>query len=84
MPVINLEDGSRLSGDDAPLKKNLEHWLDQHPGYMVDSREELEEGEIVSGLELACIHITTYRHVNNIKLFFKLTIARYLMVMMHF
>lgn len=50
VPVINLEDGSRLSGDDAPLKKNLEHWLDQHPGYMVDSRvEELEEGEIVSG-----------------------------------
>lgn len=49
VPVINLEDGSRLSGDDAPLKKNLEQWLDQHPGYMVDSRmEELEEGEIVS------------------------------------
>jgi chromodomain-helicase-DNA-binding protein 7 len=47
--VINLEDGSRLSGDEAPLKKNLETWLEKHPGYMVDSRvEELEEGEIVS------------------------------------
>ncbi|XP_053402464.1 chromodomain-helicase-DNA-binding protein 8-like isoform X5 [Mercenaria mercenaria] len=49
VPVINLEDGSRLSGDDAPLKKNLESWLEKHPGYVVDSRvEELEEGEIVS------------------------------------
>ena len=48
VPVINLEDGSRLSGDDAPLKKNLETWMEKHPGFMVDSREELEEGEIVS------------------------------------
>ncbi|XP_052817121.1 chromodomain-helicase-DNA-binding protein 8-like isoform X4 [Mya arenaria] len=47
VPLINLEDGSRLSGEEAPLKKNLETWLDKHPGFMVDSREEIEEGEIV-------------------------------------
>ncbi|KAL3860710.1 hypothetical protein ACJMK2_010796 [Sinanodonta woodiana] len=50
VPVINLEDGSRLSGDDAPLKKDLDKWLDDHPGYMVDSRvfeDDVEEGEII-------------------------------------
>ncbi|KAK3608042.1 hypothetical protein CHS0354_031028 [Potamilus streckersoni] len=50
VPVINLEDGSRLSGDDAPLKKDLDKWLDDHPGYMVDSRvveDDIEEGEII-------------------------------------
>jgi hypothetical protein len=35
VPVINLEDGSRLSGDEAPQKKDLEKWLDEHPGFMV-------------------------------------------------
>lgn len=33
--MINLEDGSRLSGDEAPQKKDLEKWLDEHPGFMV-------------------------------------------------
>ena len=49
MPVINLEDGSRLSGDEAPRKKDLDSWMDKHPGYIIDSRDdEIEEGEIVS------------------------------------
>ena len=47
--MINLEDGSRLAGDKAPLKKDLDAWLDQHPGYVIDRvDDELEEGEIVS------------------------------------
>ena len=47
--MINLEDGSRLAGDKAPLKKDLDSWLDQHPGYIIDRiDDELEEGEIVS------------------------------------
>ncbi|CAC5413135.1 CHD9 [Mytilus coruscus] len=40
VPVINLEDGSRLSGDEAPQKKDLEKWLDEHPGYMIADCEE--------------------------------------------
>ena len=47
--MINLEDGSRLTGDKAPLKKDLDAWLDSHPGYIIDRiDDELEEGEIVS------------------------------------
>ncbi|XP_056009130.1 chromodomain-helicase-DNA-binding protein 8-like isoform X4 [Ostrea edulis] len=48
VPVINLEDGSRLSGDEAPLKRDLDKWLDEHPGYMVDRPPELylEEEEL--------------------------------------
>lgn len=56
VPVINLEDGSRLSGEDAPLKKNLESWLEKHPGHVVDSRvDDLEEGEIVRTNFYSCL-----------------------------
>lgn len=43
VPVINLEDGSRLSGDEAPLKKDLDKWLDDHPGFMVDRPDNFED-----------------------------------------
>ena len=42
VPVVNLEDGTRLHGAEAPLKKDLEEWLDAHPAYMVD-KPALEE-----------------------------------------
>lgn len=42
VPVINLEDGSRLSGKDAPRRHELDKWLDEHPGYMLD-RPDMEE-----------------------------------------
>ena len=38
MPVINVEDGSILSGDDAPKKKHLEQWLLEHPGYLISGQ----------------------------------------------
>lgn len=34
--VINLEDGSRLLGDEVLLKRDLDKWLDEYLGYMVD------------------------------------------------
>ena len=36
VPVVNIEDGSRLSGDEAPMKRDLDKWLNEHPEYMVD------------------------------------------------
>uniref|UniRef100_A0A674MVS8 Chromodomain helicase DNA binding protein 9 n=1 Tax=Takifugu rubripes TaxID=31033 RepID=A0A674MVS8_TAKRU len=33
VPVINLKDGTRLAGDDAPKRKDLEQWLNEHPAY---------------------------------------------------
>ncbi|KAM8787199.1 chromodomain-helicase-DNA-binding protein 7 isoform 3-T3 [Rhynchonycteris naso] len=36
IPVINLEDGTRLVGDDAPKNKDLVEWLKLHPAYTVD------------------------------------------------
>uniref|UniRef100_A0A8C9TXH8 Chromodomain helicase DNA binding protein 7 n=1 Tax=Scleropages formosus TaxID=113540 RepID=A0A8C9TXH8_SCLFO len=36
VPVINLKDGSRLVGEDAPTNKDLVEWLNQHPTYIVD------------------------------------------------
>uniref|UniRef100_A0A669QYQ4 Chromodomain helicase DNA binding protein 9 n=1 Tax=Phasianus colchicus TaxID=9054 RepID=A0A669QYQ4_PHACC len=36
VPVINLKDGTRLAGDDAPKRKDLERWLKEHPGYVED------------------------------------------------
>lgn len=37
VPVINLKDGTRLAGDDAPRKKDLEQWLNEHPGFVADT-----------------------------------------------
>uniref|UniRef100_A0A8C3TJ71 Chromodomain helicase DNA binding protein 7 n=1 Tax=Chelydra serpentina TaxID=8475 RepID=A0A8C3TJ71_CHESE len=36
VPVINLEDGTRLVGEDAPKNKDLIEWLKSHPTYTVD------------------------------------------------
>lgn len=36
VPVIHLKDGTRLAGDDAPKRKDLEKWLKEHPGYVED------------------------------------------------
>uniref|UniRef100_A0A8C9FF15 Chromodomain helicase DNA binding protein 9 n=1 Tax=Pavo cristatus TaxID=9049 RepID=A0A8C9FF15_PAVCR len=49
VPVINLKDGTRLAGDDAPKRKDLERWLKEHPGYVEDlgaciPRMQLHEG----------------------------------------
>uniref|UniRef100_A0A8C9TMH5 Chromodomain helicase DNA binding protein 9 n=1 Tax=Scleropages formosus TaxID=113540 RepID=A0A8C9TMH5_SCLFO len=34
VPVINLKDGTRLAGEDAPKRKDLEQWLKEHPGFV--------------------------------------------------
>ena len=49
VPVINLKDGTRLAGDDAPKRKDLDRWLKEHPGYVEDlgafiPRVQLHEG----------------------------------------
>ncbi|XP_018079243.1 chromodomain-helicase-DNA-binding protein 7 isoform X2 [Xenopus laevis] len=36
IPVINLEDGARLAGEEAPKNKDLVEWLKLHPTYTVD------------------------------------------------
>ncbi|XP_076856036.1 chromodomain-helicase-DNA-binding protein 9 isoform X2 [Brachyhypopomus gauderio] len=36
VPVINLKDGTRLAGDDAPRRKDLEQWLKEHPSFVAD------------------------------------------------
>lgn len=36
IPVINLEDGTRLVGEEAPKNKDLVDWLKLHPMYTVD------------------------------------------------
>lgn len=37
VPVINLKDGTRLAGDDAPRRKDLDQWLMEHPGFVADT-----------------------------------------------
>nr|XP_044998511.1 chromodomain-helicase-DNA-binding protein 7 isoform X1 [Jaculus jaculus] len=36
IPVVNLEDGTRLVGEEAPRNKDLVDWLKLHPTYTVD------------------------------------------------
>lgn len=37
VPVINLKDGTRLAGDDAPKRRDLDQWLKEHPGFVTDT-----------------------------------------------
>ncbi|XP_041376531.1 chromodomain-helicase-DNA-binding protein 8-like isoform X2 [Gigantopelta aegis] len=47
VPVICIEDGSRLTGEEAPMKKDAERWLMEHPNYILDQPDDEEEpGEI--------------------------------------
>uniref|UniRef100_G1KEW0 Chromodomain helicase DNA binding protein 7 n=1 Tax=Anolis carolinensis TaxID=28377 RepID=G1KEW0_ANOCA len=36
IPVVNVEDGTRLVGEDAPKNKDLVEWLKLHPTFTVD------------------------------------------------
>lgn len=36
VPVINIETGARLVGEQAPKVKNLGQWLTAHPKYVLD------------------------------------------------
>jgi SWI/SNF-related matrix-associated actin-dependent regulator of chromatin subfamily A protein 2/4 len=44
--VVETSTGNKLEGSDAPMKGELDQWLEEHPGYeAVFSDEEAEEGE---------------------------------------
>lgn len=45
VPVIHLKDGTRLAGDDAPKRKDLEKWLKEHPGYVEDLGASIPVGD---------------------------------------
>jgi len=32
IPVLNPNEGKKISGDDAPFNKDLAEWLREHPG----------------------------------------------------
>uniref|UniRef100_A0A452TDB3 Chromodomain helicase DNA binding protein 9 n=1 Tax=Ursus maritimus TaxID=29073 RepID=A0A452TDB3_URSMA len=49
VPVINLKDGTRLAGDDAPKRKDLEKWLKEHPGYVEDLGAFIPVGDLHEG-----------------------------------
>ena len=44
VPMINTEDGSVLIGDKAPLARDVNKWLEDHPGWIV-ARPDTEEEE---------------------------------------
>ena len=47
VPLVNTEDGSRLAGDMAPLRKDLDRFLELHPEYV---EEKAEDGMEVSNV----------------------------------
>ncbi|XP_074646816.1 chromodomain-helicase-DNA-binding protein 8-like isoform X2 [Tubulanus polymorphus] len=47
IPVVSIEDGTRLTGEDAPKRSDLEDWLETHPGFMVDLPDELMDDELL-------------------------------------
>ena len=48
--VVNLEDGSILRGEEAPRRRDLDRWLEENRGYMVDRAD--PEEEVVSYRQL--------------------------------
>ncbi|XP_072110706.1 chromodomain-helicase-DNA-binding protein 7 isoform X2 [Mobula birostris] len=47
IPVVNLEDGTRLVGEAAPKNKDLVEWLKVHPAYTVDMPSYVPSGEVL-------------------------------------
>ena len=43
-----MEDGSRISGEDAPLASELENWLDDHPGFIAERDMQKEDVMILA------------------------------------
>ena len=35
MTVIETSTGKKLTGEDAPIRKDLEKWLSEHPGLVI-------------------------------------------------
>ena len=58
VPVINLKDGTRLAGDDAPKRKDLERWLKEHPGYVEDLGACIPVSILSGQLQLIAKHIS--------------------------
>ena len=48
--MVNLEDGSILRGEEAPRRRDLDRWLEENRGYMVDRADPEEE-------------VVSYRHL---------------------
>ena len=58
--VVSLEDGSLLTGEEAPRRRDLDSWLDNHPGYMVDRPD--PEDEVVCEIVVALQHNYSHSH----------------------
>uniref|UniRef100_A0A8C2EUT4 Chromodomain helicase DNA binding protein 9 n=1 Tax=Cyprinus carpio TaxID=7962 RepID=A0A8C2EUT4_CYPCA len=44
VPVISLKDGTRLAGEDAPKRKDLDQWLKEHPGFVTANKLQFQDG----------------------------------------
>lgn len=42
VPMVHLTNGRRLTGEDAPMYKDLGQWMEDHPGFILD-RSAMEE-----------------------------------------
>ena len=52
--MVHLQEGTRLTGEDAPTRKDLAHWLEEHPGYVEEKPPTLPDAgdkAEVGGLE---------------------------------
>ena len=52
--VINLKDGTRLAGEDAPKRKDLEQWLKEHPGFVADTGAFIPVSPYLLSLQCFC------------------------------
>ena len=57
--VLLLQDGSRLTGDDGPLRKDLQAWMLEHPGYMAEVPDNLGSSSSSSQGALASMASST-------------------------
>ncbi|MFH4974373.1 hypothetical protein AB6A40_001082 [Gnathostoma spinigerum] len=55
VPVVNVEDGSKLTDERAPKVKNLGQWLSAHPKYVLDITTDLTSKSSVTSLPSASL-----------------------------
>ena len=63
MTVIETSTGTKLSGEEAPKREELEAWLKEHPGYEVIEEENSDEETEVCTCTCIIINLLSQLHV---------------------
>jgi hypothetical protein len=60
VPVLNLKDGTRKTGNDAPTLRNLAQWLADNPNYVFDIPSAADSAETTTAEDVSALFICLF------------------------